>query len=124
MTTQLWAVGLVVLGTIVGAFGPILFKKGSKTFTLDPRKILKNPMILLKNYYVIGGCALYGLSSFIFIPALRGGDLSVLYPLVSMSYIWVALLSTRFLGEKMNRTKWLGIALIIAGVTFIGFGSA
>ncbi len=124
MTTALWAIGLVVLGTLVGAFGPILFKKGSKTFTLDPRKILKNPMKLLKNYYVIGGCALYAVSSFIFIPALRGGELSVLYPIVSLSYVWVALLSIKFLGERMNRTKIAGILLIILGVSLIGIGSA
>ncbi len=124
MTTALWAIGLVILGTIVGAFGPILFKKGSRTFSLDPRKILRNPMMLLRNYYVIGGCALYAVSSFIFIPALRGGELSVLYPIVSLSYVWVAILSIRFLGEKMNRTKVAGIALIILGVSLIGIGSA
>jgi uncharacterized membrane protein len=123
MTTALWAMGLVILGTMVGAFGPILFKKGSKTFTLNPRKILKDPMILLKNYYVIFGCVLYALSSFIFIPALRGGELSVLYPLVSLSYIWVAILSAKFLGEKINSTKIAGIALIIIGVSLIGIGS-
>ena len=123
MTTQLWAIGLAILGTLVGAWGPILFKKGAATFTIDPRVLLKNPLVLLRNYYVIGGCFLYGLSAFIFIPALRGGELSVLYPTVSLAYVWVALLSMKFLGEKMNAIKWFGIALIILGVTFIGIGS-
>jgi len=123
MTTQPWAIALAILGTLVGAWGPILFKKGSKKFTLDPRKLIRNPMILLKNYQIIMGCILYLASSFIFIPALRGGELSVLYPTVSLAYVWVALLSIKFLGEKMNITKWVGIALIIAGVTFIGIGS-
>ncbi len=122
MTTQLWAIGLVLLGTIIGAFGPILFKKGASRFTINPKTILKNPLIILKNYYVVGGCFLYATSAFIFIPALRGGELSVLYPLVSLSYVWVALLSMKFLGERMNKTKWLGIAFIILGVSLIGFG--
>ncbi|MEM4239782.1 MAG: EamA family transporter [Candidatus Woesearchaeota archaeon] len=123
MTTALWAAGLVILGTFIGAGGPILFKKGSATFSLDPRKILKNPLILFRNYYVLLGCLLYSISSFIFIPALRGGELSVLYPLVSLSYIWVSLLSVKFLGERMNLTKITGIALIIIGVSLIGIGS-
>jgi len=59
----------------------------------------------------------------IFIPALRGGDLSVLYPFVSLSYIWVMLLSIKMLGEKMTKLKWLGILLIISGVSLIGLGS-
>jgi len=58
-----------------------------------------------------------------FIPALKGGDLSILYPFVSVTYVWVALLSVRFLGEKMNKFKWIGIAMIILGVSFIGIGS-
>ena len=28
MATELWAIGLVILGTLIGAFGPILLKKG------------------------------------------------------------------------------------------------
>lgn len=123
MATELWAVGLTLLGTLIGAWGPIMFKKGSSTFTINPKVILRNPMILLKNYYVIFGCFLYATSAFIFIPALQGGELSVLYPLVSLSYVWVALLSMKFLGERMNKIKWAGIALIILGVSLIGFGS-
>lgn len=117
MATQLWAVELVVLGTLVGAFGPILLKRGSAAFGLSIRS-------LLKNYNLLAGIFLYGLSSIIFIPALRGGDLSVLYPIVSVNYIWVSLLSVKFLNEKMNSFKWVGIGLIIVGVSLIGLASS
>ena len=36
---------------------------------------------------------------------LKGGDLSILYPFVALTYIWVSLLSVKFLGEKMNLIK-------------------
>jgi uncharacterized membrane protein len=120
--TPLWTIGVVILGTLIGAWGPILFKKGSKKFTIDPRKILRNPLILIKNYYVITGCAVYALSAFVTIPALGFGDLSVLYPVSSLTYVWVALLSMKFLKEKMNSMKWLGILAIIIGVSLIGIG--
>jgi len=116
MATQLWAVGLVIFATLVGAFGPILLKKASE-------KKLSKLSSLMTNYHLMGGVALYGVGTVLFIPALRGGDLSVLYPFVSLNYIWVSLLSVKFLGEKMNRLKWLGVALIILGVSFIGIGS-
>ncbi|MBW2983567.1 EamA family transporter [Candidatus Woesearchaeota archaeon] len=116
MPTELWAAGLVVLGTIVGSFGPILLKKGSKKFSLNPR-------LLIKNHYITSGTSLYILGTILFIAALRGGELSILYPLVSVTYIWVSFLSIKFLKEKMNKYKWLGILLIIMGVTFIGIGA-
>lgn len=116
MATQLWAIGLVISATLIGAFGPILLKKASA-------KRLSNLKSLAANYHLFGGVALYAIGTLLFIPALKGGELSVLYPFVALSYIWISLLSVRFLGEKMNRLKWLGIALIIIGVSFIGIGS-
>lgn len=116
MATQLWAVGLVISATLVGAFGPILLKKASA-------KRLSKLSSLATNYPLFGGVALYAVGTLLFIPALKGGDLSVLYPFIALTYIWVSLLSVKFLGEKMNKWKWAGIALIIVGVSFIGFGS-
>ena len=116
MATQLWAISLVIFATLVGAFGPILLKKASA-------KRLSKIKALATNYHLFGGVALYAIGTMLFIPALKGGDLSVLYPLVSVAYIWVSLLSVKFLGEKMNKFKWFGIALIIIGVSFIGIGS-
>ena len=116
MATQLWAIALVILATFVGAFGPILLKKASA-------KRLSKLSSLMTNYHLFGGVALYAIGTLLFIPALKGGDLSVLYPFVALAYIWVSLLSVKFLGEKMNKFKWIGIILIIVGVTFIGVGS-
>ena len=116
MATQLWAIALVILATLVGSYGPILLKKASS-------KRLSKLNSLATNYSLFGGVALYAAGTLLFIPALKGGDLSVLYPFVALTYIWVNLLSVKFLGEKMNKVKWLGIALIIIGVAFIGIGS-
>ena len=116
MATQLWAIGLVITATLIGAFGPILLKKASE-------KRLSKISSLITNYHLMGGVGLYAIGTILFIPALKGGDLSVLYPFVSLIYVWVSLLSVKFLGEKMNKLKWLGVFLIILGVSFIGFGS-
>ena len=116
MAAQLWAIILVISATLIGAFGPILLKKASA-------KRLSKLSSLATNYHLFGGVALYAIGTLLFIPALKGGELSVLYPFVSLTYIWVSLLSVKFLGEKMNKLKWLGIGLIIVGVSFIGIGS-
>ena len=115
MATQPWAIAMVLFATIIGAFGALYFKIGSETISLDIKK-------LIKNYKLILGFLFYGISSIFFIIALTGGELSVLYPFVSVGYIWVCFLSIRFLGEKMNKLKWLGIITIIIGIIFIGIG--
>ena len=116
MATELWAIGLVIMATLVGAFGPILLKKTSE-------KRLSKISSLIKNYHLFGGVGLYAIGTILFIPALKGGDLSILYPFVALGYIWVSLLSVKFLGEKMSLLKWMGIGMIIVGVSFIGIGS-
>ncbi|MBD3309790.1 EamA family transporter [Candidatus Woesearchaeota archaeon] len=115
MTTELWAIGLVLAGVLYGSFGSLLFKQGSEHISLDPIKLLKNWRLIL-------GTFVYGTSAIIFVIALRGGELSVLYPMVATVYIWVSIWSMLFLKEKMNFIKWAGIFLIILGVTFVGIG--
>lgn len=116
MTTQLWAVAGAFFATFLGAVGSLLFKMGSGELSLSPARLIRNSKLMI-------GFVVYGISAVIFVYSLRGGELSVLYPVVASSYIWVCLLSVRFLGERMNASKWAGIALIIAGVSLIGFGA-
>ena len=75
MPAQLWAIGLVISATLVGAFGTILLKKATA-------KNLTSIRSLLKNYHLMGGIGLYVIGTMLFIPALKGGDLSILYPFV------------------------------------------
>jgi len=114
--TESWAIITTIIAVLFGSYGSVLFKKGSEKFSLSIDGIFKNP-------YLIKGALLFFSSSLVFIVALRGGELSVLYPLVSISYIMVAFYSMRELKEKMNAKKWIGIVLIIIGVSLIGVGS-
>jgi drug/metabolite transporter (DMT)-like permease len=111
------AIGLVILGTLIGSWGALLFKMSAEKFSLNPIKLITNWKL------VLGGC-LYLVSTVPFLIAVKYGELSVLYPFVSLSYVWVVLLSVLFLKEKMNLWKWLGIVFIIVGVSFIGLGKS
>ena len=117
METELWAIGLVILGGIIGGFGPIYLKKA--TYKID----FKSPKTIFKNWFLIIGIFVYGLSTIIFIPALKGGELSVLYPFVGLVYVWVSIYSSFLLKEGMNWKKWMGVIILIAGVSFIGLGA-
>lgn len=116
MAAELWAVGIVIFGSFLGAIGSLCFKMGSSKLS---RNIIKN----LHNYTLMLGFSLYIIAASMYVFALRGGELSILYPLVSTTYIWITLLAFYFLNEKLNKWKWIGISLIIVGVTFIGLGA-
>ncbi|MDD5111113.1 MAG: EamA family transporter [Candidatus Altiarchaeota archaeon] len=117
MNAEPWAVAMIIVASLLGAFGSIYLKKGSGRLEFSPRK-------LAGNRDLIYGFLLYGLSSLFFIVGLKGGELSVLYPLVALSYVWICILSVRILKESMGFWKWLGVVLIVAGVGLIGMGGA
>ena len=94
MTTKLWAACLVLFCTLLTSGGQIFLKIGSKTASLSPD--------LLFNYTLMVGFLLYGFRAILLIIDLRGSELSILYPFIATSFIWVNLLSLHFLGEKMN----------------------
>jgi len=110
---ELWSIIVVSLISIVGALGALFFKRGSAEFSLSVSGIFKNKNLII-------GVILYAFTTLVFVFSLKGGELSILYPFVSTGYIWTVVFSVRFLGESMNRYKWLGIALIIIGVSIIG----
>jgi len=110
--TELWAVGLAVLAAAIGSFGPIFIKRGAH---LSFERILSNKYLFL-------GILTYAVSTVIYLAALRGGELSVLYPIISLTFAGVAVLSVFLLKERMNMYKWAGIVLIIVGVSVIGLG--
>jgi uncharacterized membrane protein len=113
MTTAPWAIGLALITQLIGSFGPIYLKKASGT---------SNIYLLAKNKHFWLGVFFYLTGISLFTIALSGGDLSVLYPLVATSYVWVSVLSITMLKEKMNKHKWTGITLIILGVIIIASG--
>ena len=80
MATPLWSIAIVVFATMIGAFGALLWKKASNDISLNPRK-------LFHNHYLREGIMLYGISTVLFIPALKAGELSVIYPFVATTYM-------------------------------------
>lgn len=107
---------LVIIATFIGAIGSLCLKLGANNLSFKPIEIIKNKFLII-------GVLLYGLSSPLALIALKGGELSVLYPLVSLSYIWIILFSMKFLNEKMNVYKVLGITTIIISVVLIGLAA-
>jgi multidrug transporter EmrE-like cation transporter len=77
---------------------------------------------LLTNWALWGGLALYGVSTGLLILALRDGELSLLYPVISLTYVWVTILSVTAFDERLTLPKAAGITIIVLGVGLLGKG--
>jgi len=74
----------------------------------------------LLNWPFYVGIALAGIGAILMTMALRGGELSKIFPLISLSFIWTALISVFFFGEVITLATTIGIAFIILGVAVLG----
>jgi drug/metabolite transporter (DMT)-like permease len=74
------------------------------------------------NLPLLCGLALYGLSTVLLVLALKDGELSLLYPVIALTYVWVTVLSLVILHDKPNPYKLAGIAVIVIGVSVLGRG--
>jgi multidrug transporter EmrE-like cation transporter len=69
-------------------------------------------------YFWIGIAGM--VSSFIIWPAVLAAlDLSVAFPLGSMSFVLIPLLSIVFLGEHISALRWFGILVITGGIAWL-----
>jgi len=57
---------------------------------------------MITNVPAGGGYSLYGLSTILLVLALRDGELSILYPVISLTYVWVTVLSFAFLKSRSH----------------------
>lgn len=113
---------LVIFATAFISFAQILYKIGSLQLANTSGGFSALWLSIIKDYPLLLGLAMYAIGAVLLITALKDGELSILYPIIALSYIWVSILSIFFLHETMSFMKWIGIFLIVLGVSFIGFG--
>ena len=109
---------LVFLCTLVGAAAQMLIKTGAATVTRPG--FFGAIVAMLTNPPLFAGYCLYGFNTILMVLALRDGELSIVYPVIALTYVWVTLLSVWVFHEPMNVFKAVGITVIVAGVAVLG----
>jgi drug/metabolite transporter (DMT)-like permease len=117
------SISLVVGCTFIGAAAQILMNIGAKKLPqVGVTELLANPLIILRDLPLLGGLSCYGVFTLLLIFALRDGELSVIYPIIALNYVWVAFLSIVFFHESLNPFKACGVFVIVLGVAILGRG--
>jgi len=119
--------GLIVFSITLGSFGQVCIKKGIGAAHIaiasSPIQTLINILSAMIKPYSMLGLGLYVISTFVWFLVVSRVRLSVAYPMISMSYILVVVLSSVVLHEKVDwRFAVAGLLFISIGVSLIGFG--
>jgi len=107
---------LVFVAAFIGSFGAVFLKSGAG-------RLHRSFKTLILNWRLALGVGFYLLSSFFFVLGLREGELTILYPMVSLGYVWTLLWSRLFFKERMTRNKFLGVGLVLAGIVLLNLGN-
>jgi drug/metabolite transporter (DMT)-like permease len=116
MTTPVSSMVLVLVGSVIGSGGAIFLKSGAHA-------INKNWTSIAFNWRLAVGIGTYLLSSVLFVKGMSNGELSVLFPLVSLGYVCTLVWSRLFFNEVITKLKLAGVGLILVGIAFLSLGS-
>ena len=99
------SLSMVFLCTLFGVAAQFLIKTSTShaMFTASGRLSLT---ALMTNYPLWAGLTCYGASTLLLILALRDGELSLLYPVISLTYVWVVALSVLASTSRSTRARW------------------
>ena len=116
MKTPMSSIVLVLGASFIGSFGATFLKSGAD-------KLERNFRSLLTNWQLLAGIVTYLASFVVYTAGIRNGELTVLYPMVSLGYVWTLLWSRIFFKEALTQAKFLGLGMILAGIFVLNLGN-
>lgn len=117
------ALAYVLSAVTLVVTGQTLLKIGMNQVGPIGRARLSRPATLVRDVATVPlvwvGLVLYGLSAALWILALATVPLSIAYPFLGLTYVFIAGVSVIALGEWLTPAQWLGVMLVVMGVTTV-----
>jgi multidrug transporter EmrE-like cation transporter len=118
---------LLILASVgLGAVAQVLMKLGMTAGPMREALATGAPVrvvvAVLTSPGVMGGLALYGIATVLWLGVLSRVELSQAYPFVGLSFVLAAVLGYFVFADAVSATRVAGIALIVAGVVLVGRG--
>jgi uncharacterized membrane protein len=114
---------LVLAGiTVFATVGDSLLARGMKNLGNVSLHNLSGLLLAILNPWVTAGILLLLAFFACYMSALSWADLTYVLPATSLGYVLVGLIAHFSFHEVISPTRWLGIALIAAGVGFVAAG--
>ncbi len=111
---------LFALSVLFGSMGALLMKIGAGhmgVIRLDSVQMIAHFLFgMVTTPIIVSGMALYFISAAIWLYLLTKLDISIVQPILALTYVITPVLAIFFLHEGVPLTRWFGIFIIIFGV--------
>ena len=114
MTTPASSMALVLVASVIGSVGAVFLKLGAARL---------HDVWSLLNWRLGAGVGMYLGSSVFYGWGIKHGQISVLYPMVSLGYVWTLAWGRLIFKERVTSQKFIGLGLILTGVICVAMGS-
>jgi drug/metabolite transporter (DMT)-like permease len=115
---------ILFLVAVFAACGDVCLARGMKDFGAVNAANWSRMVACFGNPWIVIGICLLILFLCSYLTALSWADLTYVLPATAISYVLMALLGKFFLHEDVTVSRWLGVALIAAGVGYVASGPA
>jgi drug/metabolite transporter (DMT)-like permease len=102
MSATVFGIILVILCAFIEGFSQVFFKKSVM-------------IAASREVWVALGVILFILQFALYAEALSYLNLSIAFPISSLSFVAVVILSQWLLGETVTKMRWIGVVLILIG---------
>ncbi|SEF60792.1 EamA family transporter [Paenibacillus sp. UNC499MF] len=116
------ALWVILLSVGMGAVGQVLLKAGANRLgelSLAPATLIPDIFRMIKTPEILIGLILFGTSFLLWVKVLTKVELSYAYPMMSLSYVIVFVMSFLWFQEAFTMQKLVGMAVIIIGIIII-----
>jgi drug/metabolite transporter (DMT)-like permease len=113
---------IAVLGAVLlAASGHLMIKAGlnGAIFAAAHATSVGRLVICLTQPLVVLGLAIYGLGTAMWIFAVSKRDISYVFPIAALNYVFVTVGGMVLFDESIPTKRWIGIAVVVLGVALM-----
>ncbi|MDD4856726.1 MAG: EamA family transporter [Candidatus Krumholzibacteria bacterium] len=111
---------LIMFTVVLNTFGQFTVKTGINRVGPVELSNFHSIVKAFSSWIVLGGFAIYFVSSLIWLNILSRAELSWAFPILSLSYVLTVLLSPVFFHESFSAQRLAGTLVICLGVFLVG----
>jgi len=118
---------ILLIGLTFESIGVVLLKKGMEKIG-DVKKISVSEVARIVKAGATNGSILLGVFfealffvSLLILMSRSDVNISFLWPLTGLSFVFATFAAIIFLGEKVSPTRWAGVVLVVMGAILIGY---
>lgn len=116
---------ILLVGLVFESAGVVLLKKGitqiGEMNGVTASEIIRMVKLGAVNPQIILGVFFEALFFLCLVILMSKSDISFLWPLTALSFVFATFAAILFLGEKVSWVRWIGVILIVIGAAFISY---